>query len=408
MLRRVRLSTTGLAVVLVATAACTPQNGPTPSPSKPGTPSQSSTPAPSESTSASPSSAPTSAAPSATTSTGTETTPAGFPTSRSKLTWPFAKDSIWNTSIGSDAKYVNAGIGSKGLGVDTDWFVVAKNTDPLVNTYMEASFGPGRCAGAQQQQQATWHPELAAQIHFPEKFIIPDATSTETPNNSSAVLAPDGKTLQQFNITARCQAGGPLYGFRVADQDIYGDGIAGGHAGSAMSSIGGSVRAGELFGDQPIHHALKLTLWGDWLYFDKSSNTGFRWPATMNDGAAANSYKGKIPSMQMGSLIAIPPSVTADSLGINDAVTLKIFHALQDYGAYVVDDSGWDYNYLDVEVSARDEFKQKTGKSIGEYQPLQDGFNSLVSKLDVVSNNAKDSIGGGGKGRQPAAPPITD
>ena len=43
---------------------------------------------------------------------------------RDKHQWPFACDSIWNVPIGSNAIYLDAYIGSKGAGVDTDWFVL--------------------------------------------------------------------------------------------------------------------------------------------------------------------------------------------------------------------------------------------------------------------------------------------
>jgi len=39
-------------------------------------------------------------------------------------------------SIGSKAKYVDIYIGSKGVGVDTDWFITTKTSNPAVPTYM--------------------------------------------------------------------------------------------------------------------------------------------------------------------------------------------------------------------------------------------------------------------------------
>ncbi|MFC4149999.1 hypothetical protein ACFO0M_27415 [Micromonospora mangrovi] len=331
------------------------------------------------------------------------------PASRSKLTWPFAAGSIWNTPIGSGARYVPVRIGSKGLGTDEDWFVVTSARDPQVPTYRYASFTKGRCTGSIPQPQAQWHPELGRPVRVPKDLVIPDATTTPyaTPNNSSAFLDPDGRTLHQFNVTARCRPGAPLYGYRVAKQDIYGDGINGGHLGSGLSSIGGSIREGELTGDGPIRHALKVDLWGNWLYHDRATG-GFRWPASLADSVAPTDYKGRSKALRMGSLLAIRPDVTPEQLKITDPVALKIFHALQDFGAYVVDTTGWDYNTLCVEMSAKTEFQRRHGTDISRYRPLQDAVNRMLGVIQVVDNNSPGTIGGGGTRRAPAAPPIRD
>jgi len=51
----------------------------------------------------------------------------------------------------------------------------------------------------------------------------------------------------------------------------------------------------------------------------------------------------------MGSLLAIPTWVSPEKLGLTTSAGKEVFYAMQDYGAYVVDDSGWDYNYINVE-----------------------------------------------------------
>ena len=334
-------------------------------------------------------------------------TSCGSGQSRDKNTWPFACNSIWNVPIGSNAKYVDAYIGSKGVGVDTDWYITTKDSDPAVPTYMSPTWGPGRCSGTIPQQQAQWHPEAAGPLNVPYNLIVPDATTGSTPNSSSAILKPDGKTLVSFNTTARCQAGAPLYGNWYGQQDIYGDGIEGGHGGSGMSSIGGSIRSGELINDSPIRHALKIDLWGKWLHYDPSSPTpGHRWPARLSDGGASSNYQGSNSALVMGSLLAIPPNVTAQSLGLTSNAGKKIFQAMQDYGAYVVDDSGWDYNYLCVEHSAQTEYSTVTGHDISGDAALQADFAKIIGAVKVVDNNTSNSIGGGGTPRQPLAPPI--
>lgn len=326
---------------------------------------------------------------------------------RDKHIWPFACDSIWNMPIGANAKYVDAQIGSKGAGVDTDWFITTKESDPVVPTYMPGGWSSGRCTGTTPQQQAQWHSQAAQPLNVPEDLIISDARQGFTPNNSSAFLMPDGKTLVSFNVTARCEQGGSLYGVWFGQQDIYGDGINGGHGGSGMSSVGGSIRKGELLNDDPIRHALKIVIWGKWLHYNPSSPTpGHRWPARMADSGAPNQYQGSNPALVMGSLLAVPPNTTAKSLGLTTKAGKKIFQAMQDYGAYVVDDSGWDYNYLCLDRSAEEEYEAVTGQHFNYDQALQGDLTKIIGALKVVDNNEPNSIGGGGTPRQPLAPPI--
>lgn len=127
-----------------------------------------------------------------------------------------------------------------------------------------------------------------------------------------------------------------------------------------------------MLNDNPIRHALKIDLWGNWLHYNPSSSTpGRRWPAILADSYASNQYKGSKPALVMGSLLAIPPSVTAESLGLSTKAGKKIFQAMQDYGAYVVDDSGWDYNYLCVEKGAEVEYESVTGKHFNDDNALK-------------------------------------
>ncbi len=326
---------------------------------------------------------------------------------RDKMMAPFACDSIWNVPIGSNAKYVDAYIGSKGVGSDTDWFVITKKSDPLVQTYMPGAWGKGRCSGTIPQQQAQWHPEASQPLNIPYDLIVPDAKDGYTPNGSAQILKPDGRTLESFTTLTRCQQGGPLYGNWFGEQDIYGDGIDGGHGASGMSSIGGSIRVGELLNDDPIRHALKIDLWGQWLHYNPSSPTpGHRWPARLADFNAPNQYHGSNPALVMGSLLAIPPGVTAESLGLKSKAGKKIFQALQDYGAYVVDDSGFDYNFLCLENDAEQEYAKVTGNELSKDAALQADFAKIISVVKVVDNNGPNKIGGGGTPRQPLPPPI--
>ncbi len=149
------------------------------------------------------------------------------------------------------------------------------------------------------------------------------------------------------------------------------------------------------------HRVLELTLSNP-----SSPTPGHRWPAPLADANASNQYLGSNPALVMGSLLAIPPNVTAQSLRLTSIAGQKIFQAMQDYGAYIVDDSGWDYNYLCVEQSAQVEYSTVTGHDLSGDAALQADFTKIIAVVKVVNNNGSNSIGGGGTPRQSLPPAI--
>jgi len=324
---------------------------------------------------------------------------------RDKFLWPFSPTSPWNMPIGSGARYVPANIGRAGAaGVDQEYFFKLNKDDPPRQLYEPGTWGEGRCTGTK--------PVGIAQLPIPDNLIVPDATSKpySTPNNASAFLLPDGKTLVQIEPLARCKPGGPLYGFHYShDEDIYGEGIGGAHFGSGLSAIGGSIRKGELTSNQPIRHVLKVLLWGEkYLYYSKEI-PGHRWPAELADHNAAKQYHGKNPALVEGSLLAIPPRVTLASLNLQTQPAKKLFHALQNYGAYVVDDTGWDNHLISVEKGVLEEFHKTFGYDFQSTSgKFYEDFMKLFQALHIVDNNSPKSVGGGGTPRVALAPPISN
>ena len=109
----------------------------------------------------------------------------------------------------------------------------------------------------------------------------------------------------------------------------------------------------------------------------------------------------------MGTLLVIPQGITPESLGINTEVGKKIFYALQSYGAYVVDDSAWDCYALSVENTVVDEVKEKYGILLtGDSGTYFEDIQKMIENLHIVTNNTKDSIGGGGTPVKPLAPDL--
>jgi hypothetical protein len=331
------------------------------------------------------------------------------PNTRNKWLWPFSQDSIWNLPIGSDAQYSPANLPKATYSsVDNDLLFIIRADSPRRPLYNPGSW-TNRCSGTTTYES----------IPIPDDLIVADAINTPTkyytPNNAAALLQPDGRTIIQLEPMARCVKAGPVYGYHhpKPDIDIYGQGISGSHLGSGLSAIGGTIRKGELTGSDRIRHVLKIELWEKYLNYTPGSSTpGYRWPADRADSAAPSIYKGKDPQLVMGSLLAIPPNVTEDSLGLTTPVGKKLFHALQDYGGYQVDATGADTFALAVEQGVEDEFKAAYGydfsASATSNNPFYQDFMKLFQALNIITNNSPNSVGGGGKRRAPLAPPFAD
>jgi hypothetical protein len=364
---------------------------------------------------------------------------AGVP--RDKHLQPFSCDSIWNMPIGSNAVYVPAGIVYRtdtngGLGTvirfDEDWYYVTQASDPAVPWYSPFGFDT-HCSGQFPNQSENAPAISTGTIKVPNDFLFaPQVTDPvfDTPNNPAAFLQPDGSTLIQMQPLARCEAGGPVYGYAAWNfpagtwESIYGTGIYGGHFGSGLSSIGGALRVGELRpGSGPVRHALKLELAGTlYYYWSVQENRGYRWPADREDFCASSeprdpnnpacqdSYLGTNPALRPGSLLAIPPNVTEASLNLETEPGRILFRTLQDYGGYIADDSGGDAFQTAVEGGFPEQFWADWGYSWDLDNAQSTAFGrdmvKLYTALYVVDNNGPNNIGGGGTPRAPLAPPI--
>jgi hypothetical protein len=313
--------------------------------------------------------------------------------------------------IGTGAAYVPASI--KPAGVSNDQRVLEADPDiivltptaPLVPIYTNNnSWNNGdRCAV---------QGPLFFSAPIPSDFVLGNTTW----NAGLAVLLADGRTLRQTQPFARCTAGGPATSgaWYVPDVDLYGDGILGAHGGSTLSAIGGTLRMGELRPNgPPVRHALKIDLYGkDNFYNDGVYADSYRWPAISSDGLA--NYGGTNPALKEGSLLALPPSAAIDALGLQTEAAKMLAWTLQNYGAYVVDDSAWPAYALCTEFGPNGvftrQFQSDWGFSFGDWVstpgPWQHDIQLLVSMLNVVNNNGPQSIGGGGTPLQPLAPPI--
>eukprot|EP01047_Picozoa_sp_COSAG01_P002612 COSAG01_NODE_70_length_28755_cov_34.709067_11_plen_440_part_00 len=399
---------------------------------------------------------------------------------------PFSLDSIWNTAIGSAAQFAPANLfdpeDPRGIPDnfhnDQDFLLRVSTSDPVTHWINQGDWGAddhctiqnhshsgepcGVADGARQLDGCT------AYIRFPRDWTSAsdcDSSGThcrsapsQSNNNAMALLMPDNETVVQMQPAYRCSVypapllarwgnstdGGPQQFPNTTS--IFGDGTLGAHGGSGLSSIGGSIRLGELLpSTKPIGHALKIELANFW-YFGAAQlqpptgyngeRTQYVWPAIGSNGAfnatakaSSAGYTGTNRFVAPGALLAIPASAAA-AVQTTTQVGGRIKQAMVDYGGYIVDGSGRGtgghphHNLaaicMDAEVNA--ELRRRYGISIayprGVGNPALDPNRTAVEHalyedllhvfqaLHVVTNNGPNSVGGGGTPRVPRKPPI--
>jgi hypothetical protein len=315
---------------------------------------------------------------------------------RNAWSWPFAWDSIWNMPIHTSANYGWAGFQNEpnGVNIELEYIVYTDASTPMRTVYYpfertNGTWGSYRADG----NKVAW----LSQTRVPNWFYVPDITYNpySTPNACTAfVYGPNGD-LTQFQPTTRLSSTGPIWGYPHTGQNIYGQGEKGTHYGSGLSTMGGSIRSGELTSSTPIRHALKFLCQGKKYLYAGTPNGpgargyGWKWPADRADSYANNSsdpnrYGGTNPEVAQGSLVAIPGWKTVNDLGLSDNKAKKIAQALLDYGAYIVDDTAYTNYAFAVSQEAQNDFN-----SIPKADLMK-----IVTNLWVVTNNGPNSKGG--------------
>jgi hypothetical protein len=341
---------------------------------------------------------------SATRTADATTSPTGTTAARDPFFRPFTSTSIWNMPIGSNAQYVHARIPRAGwVGFDPTYVIRVNPNDPLRPVLQPPTFVGNRCGST------TPAPGNYA-VPVPDDFIVDGMTRWGwSPNNLAAFIWPDGRMFGTVAL-ARCEHGGPVFGYTsgnpaVDTTSLYDHGTWGTHGGSQLNTLGGLLRPGELSGERPIQHALDLQIWGKYLWWSGDMKTCPAWPALVcdayaePDGDEIGDYGYHNPALKMGSLLAIHPSATPESLGITTAVGRRVFQALQDYGGYITDTTAWNAYQFSIDKAAVGTFDFGAA--------VQEDFHRLMTNLHVVVNNGPNSIGGGGTPRRPLLPELT-
>jgi hypothetical protein len=319
--------------------------------------------------------------------------------------------------IGASANYVPADLSdvpggnewSPMPGLDAEYLLLDAGAPPTKLYYNGVGWrGGDRCKPGG---------DILATVPVPTNYTVPN----DDHNNGAVFLLGDQRTILQSQPFTRCEAGGPATSLLTfPEQDLYGDGISGAHGGSGLSSLGGSLRLGELRpGEQGPRHALKVNVYGrQALYECQTEDQCWTWPASKSDSGAVGSYgtesNNQNTAMKMGALLAIPASTNLGSLGLETEPASQLAWTLQNYGTYIVDDTGSPGFDFSAETGPQGSFSGQFAADYGfrfvqfaqDNTPWTRDMQRIVRALRVVANNSPTSIGGGGKPLQPLAPSI--
>lgn len=338
---------------------------------------------------------------------------------RNPLLRPYTSASIWNMPIGSDAVYEPANLTpAQFSGADIVHILITSESFPSRDIFAERgsfNIGGGRCS--------MMDLDLGFDLNVPDDWLVPDSGNSPyggTPNSSFAIITTDSLRSIQGQVLARCDVGGPVFmpdfmrfeGNR-RESNLRGDGLSdigtAGHGASGLSTLGGTIRLGELTGTEPIRHAIKINPFANKSLHYSAAVPGFRWPASRADNYANNPdspirYNPDADSnLVMGALLALPPEATPASLGLTTDAGRKLFFAMQNYGVYFAEDAAFDTWDIVAERDVEIAFEETYGFGFESATWLAE-LNKLMTALSVIVNNGPNSIGGGGTPRVPLSP----
>ena len=323
--------------------------------------------------------------------------PAPSPGSRDLAAWPFATASPWNYPIGSAAEFqpvsTSAGTGIRGGSANITAYsiptYVATAADPLRNIY-------DICTG-KRVLKATIRVPLAAKA----------AAGTDGHLN----IIDENHAFVHELYHAQIDSNGDLttWKYNKNDLQLNGGGFSSWHGSVAAgtSSLGGVIRRTELAmgtgGLQTgIRHALQAVFYPSSFNRYAPGGRSFVWPASSSDNPSGY---GTVGNVYMGSLLAIPPWINVNALGITDPQVLDIARALQSFGVYVVDGGNVGANNVVVRIDP-----QAAGEITNRIS-FDSQIDIPMRYLQVVTNShlngyAPDVPGGGGIPLQPLAPAV--
>ncbi len=294
---------------------------------------------------------------------------------------PFAADSPWNTALGDQANFaaITLPAGFEPLG---DSIILASPPGPLIVV--------GRPVDRLVKVVLRGRQPVAGRVRVPSWITIdPESHRRIILIDSSHRLALELFNADQVNRSE-------VHATRLARIDLLGLGVPTvpvGSRASGLPAIAGLIRQGEL--RSGIRHALALSLPRRYLNARGPTSSPFVWPASAADPPPHEQYAQQ-GNLQLGSLLAIPPTVSLSSLGVaSQGQASEIARALRDFGCYVVDTAAEQPTLLAEAGVERELSEGLAARCRGAFAALQ-----------VVTNNSPRSVAGGGKPRRPAPPKI--
>lgn len=288
---------------------------------------------------------------------------------------PFAADSPWNLPLGSDAEYARIEspdfsiYGGGNLNV-ADWthpIYRASEGDPLVTI-----------------QEFRRREKLAIRIPA-------EAQPDPQADGHLHIVDPSGRWVYEMYQAVR-RGDDLIQTNRLVKNDLYGPGVYDDWHGVRAyggSAIGGLIRQGEL--TTGIHHPLAVAVRRYAMNKNGAHGKPYVWPASAADVGWETTY-GSYGNLYMGSLLAIPPEVDLDALGLRSRAGMEIAQALQTYGAYITDAADTNLVFYAEPACAT------------EVPPgIRYDLRRIVEHLQVVTNNSPQSPGGGGVPLAPLA-----
>lgn len=337
---------------------------------------------------------------------------------RNKYLWPFTSGSAWNTPIGSGATLVASGysFGSRDgyitRLISEEEYIFSDAAAPVVVVqHSDGAWGGDRCVVGGTDGNFPFN------VRMPANYVV----SSDGNNNVAAHV--DGDTVVQHQPLARCVAGGNATSLvKFSDVNIKtSSGELGGHGGSGLSGIGGTIRYGELTNAINnnlgyLSHALKINMEAPFFYYRDTGTPAnmHRWPANQHDDYAGNSptsgsprgYGGTNSNFKPGSLLCLRSDF--DVSAIVTTVGKIIAGTMMRFGGYVTDDTTWNAFAIALE-------KGPAGNVVDEFYSLMQStpwrqepdipfdkngwykdIELVANNLYIVSNNSAVNVGGGG------------
>ena len=278
--------------------------------------------------------------------------------------------------------------------------------------------------------------DTGIRIRVPEGFSTnrdQAGWTQETPDNAAGWVASDGKTVHEF-LYAFVRMGTAtdrlLVGLIRGTMDLWGDGLekargkaaAGAHGATGLSGLGGVLTEADLFGPDPIGHALQANLYFHGVGLRVGGHNQWCWPAWYADQDTkiygGDGSPGFNPILRAGALIGIPPEVDVTRLGLKSYPALKLAVALQNYGCYGAEESGsnswrqcgWCMRWgcVDAGISHGLNFGGQRNRARIDDKGVWFSDSSILFAAcrQVVNNSDVPGPSGGGTPLRPYAPPL--